>query len=156
MPVKVKNPQLIHYGSYETVFLKRMKERYGDAGKSAKFVEQLIAQSLNLLSVIYAQIYFPTYSNGLKEIAQHLGFRWSDSAASGAASLIWRLKWESSEDIELKRKLITYNAEDCEALERVTAAVSRLCPNKDGPIQQRDDNVIHTDSLKLKSSYRFG
>lgn len=153
---KVKNPQLIHYGSYETIFLKRMKERYGDVGKSAYLVEQLIVQSLNLLSVIYAQIYFPTYSNGLKEIAQYLGCRWSDGAASGAASLMWRSKWEYSEDIELKRKLITYNAEDCEALERVTAAVSRLCLNKDEPIQQRDDNVVHTDSLKLKSAYRFG
>lgn len=153
---KVNNPQLIHYGSYETVFLRRMKERYGDAGKSTNLVEQLIVQSLNLLSVIYAQIYFPTYSNGLKEIAQYLGFRWSDGAASGAASLMWRSKWEYSEDIDLKRKLITYNAEDCEALERVTAAVSRLCLNKDEPIEQRDDNVVHTDSLKLKSSYRFG
>lgn len=152
---KTENPQLIHYGSYETVFLKRMKERYGDLGRS-KLVEKLIAQSVNLLSVIYAQIYFPTYSNGLKEIAQYLGFRWSDSAASGANSLMWRSKWEYSEDVSLKQKLITYNAEDCEALERVTAAVTRLCLNRDGLVKSGTDDVVHTDSLKLKNSYRFG
>ena len=37
----------------------------------------------NLLSFIYAQIYFPTYSNGLKEISGYLGFRWSGSPSSG-------------------------------------------------------------------------
>ena len=29
---KIDHPQLIHYGSYETTFLKRMKERYRDSG----------------------------------------------------------------------------------------------------------------------------
>jgi hypothetical protein len=33
--------------------------------------------SVNVLSVIFGQIYFPTYSNGLKEIAGWLGFVWS-------------------------------------------------------------------------------
>ena len=37
-----------------------------------------IASSVNLLSLIFAQVYFPTYSNGLKEIARFLGFEWTD------------------------------------------------------------------------------
>jgi predicted RecB family nuclease len=28
---KIETPQLLHYGSYEMAFLKRMKERYGEA-----------------------------------------------------------------------------------------------------------------------------
>src|SRR5712691_7786365 len=118
---KVDNPQLIHYGSYETTFLKRMKERYCVAVEHPAFLDQLIAESVNVLSVIYAQIYFPTYSNGLKEIAQYLGFQWSESDASGLNTLMWRSKWEFSKDSCLKQKLVTYNAEDCEALERVTS-----------------------------------
>ena len=51
---KVEKPQLIHYGSYETVFRKRMKERYGGAGESSDLIERLAAESVNLLSVIYA------------------------------------------------------------------------------------------------------
>lgn len=153
---KVESPQLIHYGSYETVFLKRMKDRYSRDGENSAFVDQLIVQSVNLLAIIYAQIYFPTYSNGLKEIAQYLGFRWSDGAASGLSSLMWRSQWEYSKDSELKRKLVAYNSEDCEALERVTAAVAQLNIKGSETTKPRDDSVVHMDSLRLKSSYRFG
>ena len=152
----VENPQLIHYGSYETAFLKRMKERYGAGGMSADLVTQLSARAVNLLSVIYGQVYFPTYSNGLKEIAQYLGFQWSDEAASGANALTWRSKWEYAADPDLKQKLITYNAEDCEALERVTEAVTRLCLNGNGADKPRDDNIVHTDSLSRRSAYHWG
>jgi predicted RecB family nuclease len=80
---QIDHPQLIHYGSYETLFLKRMKERYHDVVEHPAFLDQLIAASVNVLSVSYAQIYFPTYSNGLKEIAHYLGLHWSESDASG-------------------------------------------------------------------------
>lgn len=153
---QVENPQLIHYGSYETVFLKRMKERYGAGGENANLVVQLNAQAVNLLSVIYGQIYFPTYSNGLKEIAQYLGFQWSDEAASGANALRWRTKWEYAADPDLRQKLIIYNAEDCAALERVTEAVTRLCLNRNEPSKPRDDNIVHTDSLRRRSAYHWG
>jgi predicted RecB family nuclease len=51
---KINNPQLVHYGSYETIFLKRMKERYPEVVEDASFLDRLIAQSINLLSIIYA------------------------------------------------------------------------------------------------------
>jgi hypothetical protein len=35
-------------------------------------VGRLIDTSVNLLAVIYGRIYFPTYSNGLKDIARLL------------------------------------------------------------------------------------
>ncbi|HEV2864647.1 MAG TPA: IS66 family transposase [Pyrinomonadaceae bacterium] len=153
---KVEAPRLIHYGSYETVFLKRMKERYGTAGEDPALAERLASEAVNLLSVVYAQIYFPTYSNGLKEIAQYLGFRWSDAAASGLSSVVRRAKWESSRDPVLKQSLIAYNAEDCEALERVTAATDQLSRRASETTRRWGGDVVHTDSLKLKSSYRFG
>ena len=79
---EITNPHLIYYGSYETTFLKRMCERHGPppAGSQAATA---VDNPTNLLSYIYAQIYFPTYSNGLKEIAGFLGFRWSGSLTSG-------------------------------------------------------------------------
>jgi predicted RecB family nuclease len=112
---KSDNPQLIHYGSYETIFLKRLKERYRAVVEQPACLDQLIAESVNVLSVIYAQIYVPTYSNGLKEIAQSLGFPWSESDASGLHTLRWRSQWECSKDVGLKQKLLTYNAEDCDS-----------------------------------------
>ena len=95
---KIDNPQLIYYGHYEKVFLKKMKERYSKTADSSLLVDKLSAESVNLLSVIYSQIYFPTYSNGLKDIAQYLGFQWSDDAASGLNALSWRAQWELSKN----------------------------------------------------------
>jgi hypothetical protein len=62
---------LIHYGSYETVYLKRMGDRYGLPSMPA--VARALSKPVNLLSVIFAQVYFPTLSNSLKEIGQYLG-----------------------------------------------------------------------------------
>jgi predicted RecB family nuclease len=98
----VDRPLLLHYGSYETVFFKRMCDRYGEPLKDST-AGIVISTSVNLLSVIYARIYFPTYSNGLKDIARFLGFDWSDPSASGLQSIVWRSRWESSRDPTLRK-----------------------------------------------------
>ena len=151
---KFEQPQIIHYGAYETVFLKRMRQRYVEDELIDKSVGALIGASINLLSVTHAQVYFPTYSNGLKDIASFLGFQWSEPRSSGLVSIAWRYGWESSKDPSLKRRLLTYNAEDCEALERVADTVAILCC---GQSETRESNrVVHTETLKAKTSYRFG
>jgi hypothetical protein len=35
----------------------------------------ILARATNVLSVIHPHVYFPSYSNGLKEIGQFLGFQ---------------------------------------------------------------------------------
>ena len=152
---QIANPQIIHYGSYEATFLKRMKERYPEVVKDALFLDQLIADSVNLLSVVYAQIYFPTYSNRLKEIAQYLGFQWSDNGASGLNALMWRADWELSGDPTLKQRILTYNAEDCEALERVTNTIIRLCDEQTDTLGPDDNNIVRRDTLKQEWPYLF-
>lgn len=100
---EVEHPVLVHYGSFESMFLKRMHERYGislDGVGTTKAIESPV----NLLSVIFGQIYFPTHSNGLKEIAGWLGFRWSDENACGLQSIIWRHEWEQTRDSLVNRK----------------------------------------------------
>lgn len=153
---QIESPRFIYYGNYEALFLKHMKARYPEAVENTTLLDRLIAESVNILSVIYAHIYFPTYSNGLKDIARYLGFQWSDTNASGSSSLIWRSKWEVSEESGLKQKLLTYNAEDCKALERVTNAVAQLCQRQTEVAKSKDDNIVHTDTLRIESSYRFG
>ena len=153
---KIDNPQLIYYGHYEKVFLKKLKERYSKTFNDTLLVDQLSAESINLLSVIYSQIYFPTYSNGLKDIAQYLGFQWSDDTASGLNALTWRAQWESSKNPNLKQKLITYNTEDCEALEKVASVIAQLCQEQTEEPNSTDSNIIHTNSLKRESPHRLG
>jgi predicted RecB family nuclease len=151
----IDTPQLLYYGRYETAFLKRMQERYGAGVEHHVFVDQLIRESVNVLSVLYAQIYFPTYSNSLKEIAQYVGFHWSEATASGLHALMWRSEWECSQDARLKQKLVTYNAEDCAALERVTNTVTRICQGQDDAAQVNENDIVHTDVMKRESPYHF-
>ena len=129
----IDNPQLIYYGSYETTFLKRMKGRYGEAIAYPGFVDQLMADSVNILSAIYAKIYFPTYSNSLKEIAKYLGFQWSESDASGLSAIVWRSRWELLREPHFQQQLTIYNAEDCAALQRITECIDVLAVKAEVP-----------------------
>ena len=43
--------------------------------------------------------------------------------ASGLQSLVWRARWEQNHEQGWKDKLLTYNAEDCAALKKVTEFV---------------------------------
>jgi Transposase IS66 family/RNase_H superfamily len=83
---------------------------------------------VNVLSVVRAHVYFPTYSNGLKDVAGFLGFRWSDPDASGLQSIVWRRRWEQSGEAALKHALTTYNLDDCAALQAVVRAFDAICP----------------------------
>ncbi len=124
---QIDNPQIVHYGAYEGRFLKRMRERYQPGAEDAEFVDSLIDTSVNLLAVIYGRIYFPTYSNGLKDIARMLGFEWTWQQGSGTAAMLFRRCWELTSDDDLRRKLITYNIEDCRAAAMVTEALTHIC-----------------------------
>src|SRR3954454_1686791 len=136
------DPVLVHFGSYETEFLKHMKALYhGEGSGEAELVSRLITSSVNVLSPLHAQVYFPTYSNGLKDIARYLGYRWSDANASGLHALMWRSEWETSRDPNLKRKLITYNAEDCEAAQRVAEAVTAICSEQESEASEPSSSV---------------
>jgi hypothetical protein len=145
---------LIHYGSYETKFLKRMKERYSRGAKDDAFFDQLISSSFNLLSLTYAQIYFPTYTNGLKDVARYLGFEWSAQDGSGLKTLDWRSEWEATRDASLKQKLLTYNAQDCEAVQRVAEAIAGICSND--PSKQSETVSVNVNSLQCDNPLRFG
>ena len=99
--------------------------------------------TVNVLSVIYLHVYFPVYSNGLKDIAGHLGFRWSDPEASGVQSVVWRRRWEQTSSAALKEKLVTYNLEDCEALRRVAEFLYEACRQPHIASQQQTSLEAH-------------
>ena len=122
----VEKPVLIHYGSYETTSLKRMRERYGGPPEDSPAAKAL-ASAVNLLSVIFAHFYFPTFSNGLKDIAGWLGYKWSGSNPSGIQSIIWRTKWQEAGEPSVKQSLVIYNSEDCQSLQLVTEVLFRRC-----------------------------
>ena len=68
----LKEPVIVHYGHYERQVFKAMAARHGEPAKDGP-VAKAIAGAKNLVSIIYDQIYFPTFSNGLKHVASSLG-----------------------------------------------------------------------------------
>jgi predicted RecB family nuclease len=144
----VEKPVLIHYGSYETMFLRKMVERFGEPAADS-FVAQVINSAVNVLSFIFAQVYFPTHSNGLKDIAGYLDFHWSEPHPSGLKTVVWRHAWERTRALDLKEQLLKYNGDDCRALESVAGALMQLGGN---PLAQTsgtesDHAVVHTELM---------
>ncbi|BFU90856.1 MAG: hypothetical protein NTAFB01_20430 [Nitrospira sp.] len=146
---EIENPVLVHYGSFETTFLKRMCDRYGEPPEGSA-VANSVESSLNLVSVVFARIYFPAFSNRLKEIAGYLGFTWSDPAASSVQTIAWRHEWEVTKTPSLKAALVTYNAQDCEALELVASKLVDLHQDSVSP-----NDVVRTERLKHENLYGF-
>jgi len=118
--------RLFAYGSYEAMFLRRMLKHED----MRDITEKLLDRVVNMLSLTYAYVYFPAYTNSLKDIARYLGFNWTGPQASGLLSTAWRRKWETTGWSIFKEKLMNYNIEDCWALKLVTEFIYTLCTNR--------------------------
>jgi predicted RecB family nuclease len=127
---------IFHYGSYEIHALKKTSKVLPP--EHQKFVKKIIDKSFNLLNISTHNIYPPTYSNSLKDIARFIKFNWTEKAASGLQSIVWRCRWEITQNDELKNKLIQYNLEDCAALTRIRNWIINL---------PEDENHKKTDNL---------
>jgi predicted RecB family nuclease len=147
----VEQPVLIHYGSYEKTFLKEMKDRHGEPPEESTVSKSLQA-SVNLLLHTFAQIYFPGISNGLKDTAGNLGFKWGEVGASGLNAIAWRCQWEELNRAMFKERLIAYNNQDCEALGMVTEQILQLTSLRttDESNQTESANVVRVDSKEFQ------
>jgi predicted RecB family nuclease len=150
----IPHPRLIHYGNYETVFLKRMGKRYGEPREDSA-AATTIKNATNLISFVFAQIYFPTFSNGLKDIAKYLGFQWSGSPTSGLEAIVWRHRWEALKDLAAKQALLNYNRQDCEALEIVANKLVELHQDASTEEKQPESKIVYTSDIKRQSPYSF-
>jgi hypothetical protein len=127
-----------------------MCDRYGGppAGTTAA---EAIASSVNVLSLIFAQIYFPSFSNGLKENARFLGFEWTDPSAAGLQSIVWRHRWEESADA-LQQQLIAYNTDDCAALSLIARTLNQITGREVGTDDMSFSTVAMIDANALKEN----
>jgi predicted RecB family nuclease len=137
------NAHIFYYGHYEARVLRRIIKQLGTKTSG----DLLLKNSTNVLSLIYANIYFPTYSNGLKEIATYLGFAWSPPAVTGLNAIIWRYKWESARDNATKDILLAYNRDDCVALEKLIDFIAKVSRFGDPQISN-DDGIRFVEQIK--------
>ncbi|WP_298349151.1 IS66 family transposase [Runella sp.] len=110
---------IYHYGTFEPSAFEKL------AKKHQTNIESIKKRFVNINSFIYGKIYFPTYSNGLKDLGKSLGVKWTDEKASGLQTISWRNEWERG---QTKRKddLLNYNQEDCLALKILTDELTRI------------------------------
>jgi transposase len=147
----IGNAQIISYGAYETRFLRRMRGRYMLPPDDLNFIDRMIETSVNLVACIYGRIYFPTYSNSLKNVGRYLGFEWASPSVSGAAAPLLRRVWELSGDDGFKRELISYNMDDCRAAATVADALARICAGGTS-----DLDAVDVGSLEVGFEHTWG
>ncbi len=110
---------IFHYGSFEPSTFEKLSKRYQTN------IEAIKNRFVNVNTFIYGKIYFPTYSNGLKDLGAFLGVKWTNEKASGLQSIVWRNRWEEGQE-SYKNELLTYNREDCLALKILTDELTRI------------------------------
>lgn len=111
---------IYHYGSYEPRVINTLTKRYKTNSKP------VVDRIININKQIYGKVYFPVYSNQLKEIASFVGATWTSPNASGLQSLVWRQYWDETHDEQYKSILLTYNEEDCQALKLLVDKLTRI------------------------------
>jgi predicted RecB family nuclease len=145
---KYKVFQIYHFGQSELNFFKTILEldiKYKNS------VEIILEKSVNILSVIYGNIYFPTFSNSLKDIANYLGFNWSTQNSTGLDAMYWRKHWLENNCEKVKSELIQYNIDDCLALKEVTNFIISAFQNNN--IKYPDLTIATSVSEDLPSRY---
>ncbi len=147
----IPSPRLVHFGSFEKLFMKRMYDRYGGPSEVISALP-VIEGAINLVSYIFGQLYFPTFSSRLKDIAGYLGFQWSGSITSGLGAITARHRWEASKDPVEKHALLNYNRQDCEALELVANSVVTLSRNASLEERAFQSSVVYASDMPLAVS----
>jgi len=111
--IKKQNDYVIyHYAPYEKTHLTTMMEKYEIDEATKKTVLDYL---IDVHKVAKDSVAFPTYGNGLKQIAPYLGFSWRHKDVSATESISMYLDYvDNSEENKVKfQKIIDYNEDDC-------------------------------------------
>jgi predicted RecB family nuclease len=144
--------KIYHYGSYDRRFLDEMAQRYGDLPELESLAQRLNSDTVDVLTAIAGNVYFPAHSRSLKAIGAVLGAKWSDPLASGIRSMVWRHEWERTGNPALKESLVQYNREDCLALKLVTDRLETIARGAAGDALE----IVHAQDLPADRDRRFG
>lgn len=111
---------IYHYGSYEPKALLQVAKRHGIECNS------VVRRLVNVNSWVFGRVYFPSKSNGLKDLGALVGAKWDSPDASGLQSVVWRYRWEDTHSDKMKQKLVEYNRDDCHALRLLIAELREI------------------------------
>jgi predicted RecB family nuclease len=126
---------LFHYGNYENKVIKELGGRYETD------VDNVLGRLCNLNSYIFGRIYFPTYTNKLKDICTYLGHTWTDENANGLNSIVLPSAYDEIQDPSIRDDLILYNQEDCINLKKLKNTIGTICSHDSNMPNVMDINV---------------
>lgn len=138
---------ILHYGRYEADFASEMCRRYG-AAESMKAFDSMT----DLYELVRGHVYFPAYSNRLKDIMSPESAQPPEAIGNGAQSIYWRLGWEATKDLATKEELLAYNRRDCYKLRELMERLRRIEVGDAVTCTSVED----ADTLRVTKSYRFG
>jgi len=109
---KQKDYVIYHYHHYEKTHLTKMMEKYEIPEKMRQMV---FDNMIDIHKVATDSVVFPTYGNGLKQIASYLGFSWRHKDVSATESISIYLDYlKNPEENKVRfQKVIDYNEDDC-------------------------------------------
>jgi uncharacterized protein len=103
---------IYHWHHYERIHIRKLGERYGLSEEVEEFILPHLIDLHKLATNAYA---FPTYTNGLKDVAAFLKFRWRHDDINALDAIVYYLRYQ--EDPEGYRAkvdaIIDYNEDDC-------------------------------------------
>ena len=141
---------LFHYGAYEKAYIKKMLRKY--PSPDTPFPGTLDSALFNVLGAIRTNVYFPAYSNGLKDIGAYLGTTWTGKVRSGIECIAARIRWEESKDSVIKEEILDYNRQDCLVVQRVADFLHSL----GSPEATATPLVQLVSEIRVDSHGRFG
>jgi uncharacterized protein len=108
------NYVIYHWHNYEHWHMKRLAERHNLVEGADTSV---LSHMVDLHRMATKAFAFPTYTNGLKDIASFLGFKWRHGDINALDAIAYYLKYQTDPDgyREKIQAVIDYNEDDCRA-----------------------------------------
>ena len=105
---------IYHWHNYERYHIRQLGERYGLMEKAEAL---LFPHMVDLHKVATKAFVFPTYSNGLKDIADYIGFKWRHGDINALDAIAYYLKYQEDPDSfkDKMQAIVDYNEDDCTA-----------------------------------------
>ncbi|MEI6499573.1 MAG: TM0106 family RecB-like putative nuclease [Armatimonadota bacterium] len=103
---------IYHYHNFESTHLRKLADRHGiDFAAEARLFGGLV----DLHRVLKDSVVLPVHSYGLKPVAKWMGFKWRETGADAAMSMLWFDLWLSTGDRSYLDASVRYNEDDCRA-----------------------------------------
>jgi predicted RecB family nuclease len=141
-----KDYVIYHWHNYERWHIRRLGERHG----LLRNVETLLSpHMIDLHNMATRAFVFPTYRNGLKDIASFLGFQWRHKDVNALDAVAYYLNYQENPKAyrDKMQSVVDYNEDDCVAtrvirdwLERARSAYR--APQDDGAAKRSTNETL--------------